>query len=90
MNRKSFWGEPEKVYVKQVIFAYKINEYRRTHNLSLAEFADVCNICGEGKYGKFYPCDISQYENRKRTPHKARFQLISSIVNPTHLQKGEK
>lgn len=80
-KKKSFWGEPETVYVKQVIFGYKINEYRRRHKLSLAEFAEICNICSEGKYGRFYPCDISEYENCKMTPRKVKFQLISSIVD---------
>lgn len=81
MKRKSFWGEPETVYVEQVIFAYKINEYRRRYNLSLEEFANVCNICSDGKSGRYFPSEISQYENRKRTPRKIRFQLISSIIN---------
>lgn len=81
MNKNSFWGKEETVYVQQVIWAYRINTYRRKHELSLAEFAEVCNICSEGKFGKFFPCDISEYENRKRTPRKARFQLISKIID---------
>lgn len=80
-KRKSFWGNQETVYVEQVIFGYKINQYRRKHNLSQAEFAEICNICSEGKSGKFYPCDICLYETRKRTPNKVRFQLITSIVD---------
>ena len=80
-QKKSFWGEPETVYVEQVIFGYKINAYRRRHNLSMAEFAEVCNICSEGKCGTIYPCDICEYENCKTTPRKVRFQLISNIID---------
>ncbi len=80
-NKKSFWGEPETVYVEQVIFGYKISEYRRRHNLSQTEFAEICNICSEGKFGKFFPCDICEYENRKKTPRKIRFQFLSSIID---------
>lgn len=83
-GRSKFYGEPQMVSPVQVILSININAYRRKFNLSQAQFATVCNLCGEPYGVKFYNTDISRYELMRKAPRKAKFQVLCDVLDMNH------
>ena len=61
-GRSKFYGKFQMVSPVQIELSLNINGYRKKFNMSQAEFATVCNLCGEGSGVKFSNYDISNYE----------------------------
>ena len=84
-GRSKFYGKFQMVSPVQIELSLNINGYRKKFNMSQAEFATICNLCGEGSGVKFSNYDISNYELMKKAPRKARFQVLCNVLdmNPT-------
>ena len=84
-GRNKFYGKFQMVSPVQIELSLNINGYRKKFNMSQAEFATVCNLCGEGSGVKFNNHDISNYELMKKAPRKVRFQVLCNVLdmNPT-------
>ena len=80
-GRANFWGEFKYVSDKQIELALSMNGYRRTHNMSQTEFAEICNLYGEPHGIKFSMYQISNYERMRKAPRKARFQILCNVLN---------
>ena len=80
-GRNKFWGVFRDVSEMQVEFVVNMRMYRRKHNISQAEFTHICNLYGKPSGVKFYPNEISAYENFDRTPRKPKFQVLCNVLN---------
>ena len=78
--RSKFWGPEITVTKRQIDFAIGMNEYRRKHNLSQAEMANICTLFGVSRGVKFAQTEISAYETLRTAPRPVKFQVLTDVI----------
>lgn len=68
---------------KQVELAIYIRQFRKIHNLSQKEMAELCSLYGKDNNISFKSCEIWFYENYKRIPTKPKFQVLMNTMDIT-------
>ena len=76
----SFFKE-KKVSPKLVILGFYITNYRRTHNISQRQMADICTLYGKPHNIKFSQVDIWNYERYRCAPTPPKFQVLMNALN---------
>ena len=68
---------------KSIELAFYIRQFRRIHNFSQKEMADLCTKYGEHNGTKFRWDEISRYENYKTIPTPPKFQILMNTMDIT-------
>lgn len=82
-RRAKFWGKCRQVTIsdKQMQFAFALNEYRRSHNITLEQMARICSLYGEPQGVKFHFTELSCYELLKKAPSKSKYDVLCMVLN---------
>lgn len=65
----------------QVELAFYIRQYRRIHEMSQVEMAQLCSLYGKPYNVKFSCSEISSYENYKHKPTPHKFQVLMNTMD---------
>ena len=68
---------------KQIELAIYIRQFRRIHQLSQQQMADLCSLYGEPYNVKFTNFNISVYENCRQIPRPVKFQVLLNTMDLT-------
>lgn len=66
---------------KQIELAIYIRQFRRIHNFSQQQMAELCTMYGKSAGIKFNFTEISKYENYKTIPTPPKFQILMNAMN---------
>ena len=68
---------------KQVELAIYIRQYRRIHELSQRDMAQLCTLYGKPHNVRFSQNDINNYENYKNIPTPSKFAALMNTMDIT-------
>lgn len=82
-DRRAHINEQERLSVtrKQIELAFYIRQYRRIHQLSQTQMANICTLYGKPHNVKFAVSEISEYENYKHMPTPPKFQILMNTMD---------
>lgn len=80
-SRNPIFDDYQMRSLKLIRFGMCVENYRRLHNLSQREMAEICTLYGESLNIKFYQTEIANYENYKTAPTLQKFQIIMKTMN---------
>ena len=66
---------------KQVELAILVRQFRRIHNLSQKEMANICSLYGKPRNVIFSQTDICKYENYKTIPTPPKFTTLMNAMD---------